>query len=63
MTVSELKALLNDLPDDREIVFQTFNEPLVDDLYDIKKKMISGVNGNEFEAYVISSDGLAGEII
>ena len=63
MTVSELKELLNELPDEREIVFKTFNEGIVDDLQDIKKMMIKGVYGNEFEAYVIRSYGLAGEII
>jgi len=62
MTVSELKELLNEIPDEREILFCPDNSDYVEDIRDIKRKFVRSMWGNDFEAFVIRSDGQTGSI-
>ena len=63
MTKSELINLLKDLPDDREIDFKPSMSSYGEDISDnVKRRMITSMWGNDFEAYVICSDGQTGSI-
>lgn len=63
MTKKELINLLKDLPDDREIVFKPSMSSYVEDISDnVKRRMITSLWGNDFEAFVISSDGQVGSV-
>ena len=57
MTAKELKELLEDIPDNTQVVFKPQNSDYVEDFTDtIKRKMITSFWGNDFETFVISGE-------
>ena len=60
MTVKDLRELLATLPDNTQIVFKPENSDYVEDFDRYKRKMIKSFWGNDFEAFVMISDGQAG---
>lgn len=62
MTVKTLRELLSTLPDNTQIVFKPDNSDYVEDFVSVKKRMIKSFWGNDFEAFVLISDGQAGRI-
>lgn len=62
MTVGELKELLEGYVDNTQVVFLPDNSDYVEDIRGLKRKTISSMWGNDFEAVVIRSDGQAGSI-
>lgn len=63
MTVYELKCWLEEFPDeDTRIVFKPENSDYVDDIKDVKKKIITSMWSDDYEAYVIGSAGKVGSV-
>ena len=62
MTVQTLRELLSTLPDNTQIVFKPDNSDYVEDFVSVKRRMIKSFWGNDFEAFVLISDGQAGSI-
>lgn len=61
MTVKELKELLNSLPDDKEVVFKPQMSSYVEDFTDTaRRKMVTSMWGNDFEAFVIYGEQVGG---
>ena len=62
MDVKTLKELLSTLPENTQIVFKPDNSDYVEDFDRVKRRMIKSFWGNDFEAFVLVSDGQAGRI-
>lgn len=63
MTVKELKAILDEIPQNMEIVFKPQNSDYVEDFSSsYKTKEVRSFWGSDFNSIVICSDGQAGMI-